>query len=196
MGGLISGIAGLVEGNPTSTEQGELGGLGTTETSTGTTATNAAQGYYGGILSGNPEEIAQTLAPEISSGATQVQQNANANAQFGNRSGGTNSSTQAAQSNERGNIINLTGQLQQGAAAGEAGLGTNLLSQASTNINDQAGLAKQAQQTQLSEIGQVANGAGEIAAAPFTGGASLGTGGLSLPGFGGSTPPDLRSPPG
>ena len=175
MGGLVGGIFDLTQGDPTSTEQSELGSLGTQETSTGTAATNAAQGYYGGILSGNQAQIAETLAPEISSGAQAEQQQKQTNAEFGNRSGGTNSSTQAADSQERGNIINLIGQAQQGAASGEASLGTNLLGQASSNINSQAGLATQNQQRETSDVGGIASGVASIAA--------------GLPAFG-STAPD------
>jgi len=177
MASLVSGIFDLAEGNPTQQEQGQLGDLGTFVTNTGEGAVNAAQGYYGGILSGNPEDIAKTLAPEISAGAQQVQQQAATNAQFGNRGGGTNASTQGAQSNERGNIINLIGQEQQNAAGAEAGLGTNLLSQATGNITSEAGLAAANQQRQTADVGGIAQGAAEIAsgvAGGFAGGGGAG----------------------
>src|SRR6185437_1867663 len=134
MASMVSGIFDLLGGNPVEKEQNEFGDLSNFETGTGEGATTAANDYYKGILSGNPEEIAETLAPEISAGNQQVQQLAQTNAEFGNRGGGTNASTQAAKSQERGNIINLIGGLQQGAAAGEAGIGENMLPQASKNL--------------------------------------------------------------
>lgn len=163
MGSLVSGIYDLAEGDPTKQEQGQLGDLGTYGTNTGEGAINAGNTFEQGILSGDPAAQAKALAPEIASGQQQVQQQAQTNAEFGDRSGGTNASTQAAQSNERGNIINLEGQLQQRAASTELGLGTDLLSQASGNLQAEAGLASQNQQRQTSDVGGIAQGAAEIA---------------------------------
>lgn len=169
MGSIASGLYDLFSGDPTQKEQNQFGDLSNFETGSGESGINAAQGYYGGILSGNPEEIAQTLAPEISAGNQQVQQQAQTNAEFGNRGGGTNSSTQAAKSQERGNIINLIGGLQQGAAAGEAGIGENLLPQASSNLVQEAGLATQNQQRVAGDVGGIVSGAAQVAAGIPTG---------------------------
>src|ERR1700677_4712465 len=193
MGSLISGIAGLVNGDPTQQQEGQLNDLGQFGTNQGEGDINAAQGYFGGILSGDPSKIAETLAPEISTGSQQLQQQKNTTAEFGNRSGGNTSSIASADSNERGNIINLIGQTQSGAAAAEAGLGTNLLGQASGNIQADAGLKRAQNTAELGDISGIATGAAEIAAAPFTGGASLGEGDLSLPGFGSTPPPVTNS---
>jgi hypothetical protein len=163
-GALASGIFDLNAGDPTQQEEGQLGDLSTYGTNTGEGAVNTANTYEQGILSGDPSTIAKTLAPEISAGQGQVQQAAMTNAQFGNRSGGTNASTQGAQAGERGNIINLIGQEQQGAAGAEASLGTNLLGQASSNINSEADLAAANQQRESSDVGSVAQGAGQIVA--------------------------------
>jgi hypothetical protein len=164
MGSLVSGIFDLSQGDPTKQEQGQLGDLSGYETKTGEAGTTAASDYYGGILSGDPAKIAQTIAPEISTGAQELEQQKKTTAEFGNRSGGNNASTQAGESQERGNIINLIGGLQQGAAAGEAGLGTNLLSQSSGNITTEAELAAANQQRQLADVGGIAQGASEILA--------------------------------
>lgn len=163
MGGLVGSIFDLASGDPTKDQEGQLGDLGTFTSNTGQGDINAADSYYSGILSGDPAKIAETLSPEIKAGQDQVQQQAQQNAQFGNRSGGTNSSTNAAQSNERGNIINLIGQAQQGAAGAEAGIGTNLLSQATGNITADAGLKSANQQRKTSDVGGIAQGAAEIA---------------------------------
>lgn len=163
MGALASGIFGLLSGDPTKTEENQLSALSGYETPTGEKNTTAASDYYTGILSGNPEEIAQTLAPEISAEQGQTQQAKDTMAQFGNRSGGTNSAANAADAQSRANIINLIGGAQQNAAAGAAGLGTNLLGQTSSNINSQAALARQQQEAQQADVGNIAQGAAEIA---------------------------------
>lgn len=167
MGGLISGILGLVDGDPTKTEENELASLSAYETPQGQQATTAANNFYGGILSGNPEQIATTLAPEISAATGQAEQKKKTNAEFGNRGGGTNAANQAIDAGTRGDIINLIGQEQNTAAAGEAGLGTNLLSQSSGNINAQAGLAEQAEKNKLADVGDIAQGAAQIASGFF-----------------------------
>lgn len=172
MGSLASGIFGLVAGDPTQQQEGQLNDLGTYETGTGEGATTAANNYYGGILSGDPAEIAKTLAPEIKAGQDQVQQKAQTNSQFGNRSGGVNSSTQQAQSANEGNIISLIGQEQAGAAAGEAGIGSTNLSQASGNIQADAGLKRAQQNAEAGDIGGIVNGAAQIAGDVATGGLS------------------------
>lgn len=169
MGGLVGGIFDLFGGNPTAGEQNALQGVSGFENNTGESAVNAGLGFENQILSGNPQAIAQLEAPEIRSGQDQVQQQAEQNALFGNRGGGTNASTQVAQSNERGNIINLTGQLQQGAAATELGAGEDLLGQGSTNLMNEALLAQQNRQRQVGDVSGIASDAASIAA-PFVGG--------------------------
>lgn len=176
MASLASGIFDLFEGDPTKKEESQFGSLADYGINTGEGATNAANQFYGDILSGDPSKIAETLAPEIRAGQQQVQQQAQQGAEFGNRGGGTNAATQAAQSGERGNIISLIGGLQQGAAAGEAGIGSNLLNLGSNSLGNEANLATQNQQRMASDVGGIAQGAASIAA-PFLGGAG-GAGGV------------------
>jgi hypothetical protein len=177
MGGLISGLYGLFSGNPAQQEENALGSLAGYEGNTGEGAVNAGLGFYNSILSGNPEEIAQALAPEISAGQGQIQQQAEQNAFFGNRGGGTNASTQAAQAQQRGNLINLIGGLQQGAAGAELGAGMGLLGQSGTNYMNEAELANQWRQQQLSDIGDITQGVGQI----FSGLTGGGGGGMFDP---------------
>jgi hypothetical protein len=180
MGSLASGIFGLVEGDPTEKEEHQLGGLGSYETGTGEGLTTAGAAEEEDILSGDPTKTAQALAPELSSGQTQVEQQAKQNAEFGNRGGGTNASTQAAESGERGNIINLVGGLQSGTAGAAVGQGSGLLGQASSNINSEAGLARAQQQAEQADVGGIVQGAAQIASGFMGGG-----------GGGGETPEDL-----
>jgi hypothetical protein len=179
MGSLVSGIYDLIEGDPTKQEQGQLGDLGTFSSSTGQGDVNAANSYYGGILSGDPAQIAKTLAPEISSGAQGLEQQKKTTAEFGNRGGGTNSSTQAGESQERGNIINLEGGLQAGAAGAEASLGTNLLGHATNNISQEAGLASANQARQTADVGGIATGAAQIASGFIDPAAAAAPGGVT-----------------
>lgn len=163
MGGLAGGIFDLMGGNPAQSEQNQFGSVANYGINTGEGATTAANNYYQGILSGNPQKMAETLAPEISAGQQEVQQQAQTNAEFGNRSGGTNASTQAAQGQERGNIIDLMGGLQKGAAGAEAGLGSNMLSQGSKNLANQANLALGWRNQQVNDVNGIASGVASIA---------------------------------
>jgi hypothetical protein len=166
MGGFVGSIFDLASGDPTSGEQQGLQGLSGFENNAGEGAVNAGLGFNNAILSGNPEAIAQVEAPEIRAGQQQVQQTAEQNALFGNRGGGTNSATNSAQSNERGNIINLTGQLQQGASQSDLNAGQNLLGQGAGNLVSQAGLASANQQRETNDVSGIAQGAADIAS-PF-----------------------------
>ena len=171
MASLVSGIYDLAEQDPAKTQEGELSSLGGFETGTGEGLTTAGANFDESILSGDPTRIAQTLAPEISSGQTQVQQQANQNAQFGTRSGGSTASTNAAQAGERANIINLEGGLQSGTAGSALSAGSNLLGQASSNIDDVAKMKIARQATRTADVGGIAQGAAGIASG-FAGGAS------------------------
>lgn len=163
MGGLVGGIFDLLGGDPTAKEQKGFGDLSGFENNIGEQGINAAQQFYGDILSGDPTKIAEVLAPEIKAGQEQVTQQALQNSNFGNRGGGTNSSTNAAQSGERGNIINLIGGLQQGAAGAEAGIGENLLGQGSSNLMNEANLAAQRRQQEVGDVGGIASDVASIA---------------------------------
>jgi hypothetical protein len=164
MGGLVGGIFDLAEGDPTAHETKQLGGLGDYETGVGEGLTTAGSGFEESILGGDPSKIGQALAPEISSGQKQVQEQALQNANFGNRSGGTNASTQAATGAERGNIINLVGGLQSGTAGQAVGQGAGLMGQASQNIGQEAQLAAANQQRVTGDVSGIAQSAAAIAA--------------------------------
>lgn len=178
MGSLVSGIYDLTAGDPTKVQEGQLGDLSTFTSNTGQGDVTNANSYYNGILSGDPAKIAQTLAPEISSGAQSAEQQKKTTAEFGNRGGGTNSSSQAIDSGERGNIINLEGGLQRDAAGAEASLGTNLLGQATNNITADASLKSADQARKSADVGGIATGAAQIATG-FIDPAAMGTPGVT-----------------
>ena len=173
MGGLVGGIFDLASGDPTQRQENALNSLYSYENPLGENSLNQGLGFYSDVLSGDPTKIAQALAPEIKAGGEQVQQQAEQNSMFGNRGGGTNASTQAAQSGERGNIINLIGGLQSGAAGSLTGAGENLLNMGSGNINSSADLALKNRQRQVGDVSGIAQSAAELAMG-FGGGAAAG----------------------
>lgn len=146
MGSLAGSIFDLIEGNPTAGEQSEFGTLGNEQIGTGENLVTPAATYYEDILSGDPTKIAQSLAPEISAGQNQVEQQALTGSEFGTRSGGTAAANNAAEGQERGNIINLVGGLQQGAASAAGNLGTEQENMGSGNVSKEADLATQNRQ--------------------------------------------------
>ena len=152
----------MVAGDPAKAEEGKLSDLGDFESGVGQKGTNASLDYDLGILSGDPAKIAQTLAPEISAQNQQVEQGKATTAQFGNRSGGNNAAGQAMDDRARGNIINLIGGLQQGAAQHAGNLGTYNLSMASPNYQAVAGLKTAGQDRKAGAIGGIAQGAADL----------------------------------
>jgi hypothetical protein len=163
MGGLVGGIFDLASGDPTQGEQKKFGSLGDYQTGVGEGLTTAGAGFNEDILSGDPTKISQALAPEISAGQGQVEQQRLQDANFGSRSGGTAASTAAAEGANRGNIINLVGGLQKSTAESSLTHGGNLMSEASGNIGNEAQLAEQRRQQQVGDVNGIATGAAEIA---------------------------------
>ena len=89
--------------------------------------------YYGGILSGDPAKIAESLAPAISANTQEAQQKKQTIGEFGARSGGNTASANAIDSGTRANTTNLIGGALNNAAAGEAGLGENQMNNGTVN---------------------------------------------------------------
>lgn len=131
----------------------------------------------------------KALAPEIKAGQDQVQQAAKTNAEFGNRGGGTNASTQAASANNRANLINAAVNAQTGAASNLASTGSGLLSTGMSGTEAGFDEAKTMQDQRAAMWNDIIKSSAAVAAAPFTGGSSLGFGPLSLPGSGGGIDP-------
>lgn len=141
MGAFLGSILGG-QNKTLSTDIGKAGDISNFGTTTGEKNITDASKYYSDILSGDPSKIAESIAPEVSTGATQTQQEKNQLAQFGTRSGGTAAASAGADAANRSNIINLIARLRQGAAAGATGIGENQTGQ---------GLQANAQQAQLSQ---------------------------------------------
>jgi hypothetical protein len=190
MGGLVGAVYDMWNGDPARTQESQLGALGGFETGTGEGLTTAGAKFDESILSGDPTSFATALAPEVSTGQQQVQQAANQGAQFGPRSGGTAASTANAKTAERGNIINLEGGLQSGAASSALSAGGNLLSQASGNIDSEANMLTARRAKDVNSVGtigksiaEMATGFAGLAPAPETGAVDMPTGGGGGSGF-------------
>jgi hypothetical protein len=174
MGSLVSGLFDLLSGNPYQAQQNQLQELGGYQTKEGEGLTTAGSKFEQDILSGDPTRIASALAPEISTGAHQVEQSRLQNANFGTRSGGTAAATQAAEAQNRGNIINLEGGLQAGTAGAAVGQGMNLMRDASGNILDVANLENERRNQVTGDVGGIASGVAQIATGLPFGGAGAG----------------------
>jgi hypothetical protein len=172
LGGLVGGIFDLAQGDPTQGEQKKFGSMGDYQTGVGEGLTTAGAGFNEDILSGDPTKISQALAPEISFGQGQVEQQRLHDANFGTRSGGTAASTANAEGANRGNIINLVGGLQKSTAESSLSHGGNLMDSASSNIGNEAQLAEQRRQQQVGDVNGIASSVASIATGLPMGGAA------------------------
>ena len=163
MGGLLSSIFDLAAGNPVQGEQNQFGALSGYQTGVGEGLITPAAQYEESILSGDPTKTAQAMAPEISANQKQTQQFKNQTAEFSPRSGGTAASVANADTSGRSNLIDLLGKEQSGAASTSLSAGSGLLDSASSNLGQEADLAEQWRQSQVSDIGQIGQSAAEIA---------------------------------
>lgn len=129
---------------------------------------NLRQGskFWSDILSKNSGRIAQAIEPEISAQQKQVQQGEKTAAEFHNRGGGVNSSVQSALGEARGNITDLVGKLQTGAASSLTSSGSDLLSKAMESSGETAALSEQ----------QLENWRNSILGGAITGGVAIGLG--------------------
>lgn len=167
MGGFASGLFDLFAGNPAAKEQQQFGGFADWGIGEGEGDATTASTYFNNVLT----DPTKALAPEIAADQGQIEQQRLTDANFGNRSGGTNATTQNAEGAGRGDIIKLMGD-EQGKAAGEIGtLGTTLTGQGENALGSEANLAETRRSQVDSDVGNIAQGAAELA--------------LGIPGMGG-----------
>lgn len=147
--------------------------------------------FMSSILSGDSSKISQALAPQISAAKTRAQEGVKTAAEFGGRSGGTAASTSAINDKVHSDITDLIGKLTGSSVSGLSSLGTNLLGQGMNGTATAFGEAKTIHDQELARMNDIFKSSAAVAAAPFTGGASLGGltggggGGFSMPGGGG-----------
>jgi len=100
-----------------------LSKAGTNLTSAGESDTGKASRYYSAILSGNPAAVMQAAAPEINAIGKQSDAQKKDIANFGNRTGGTNQTSQAISTTNRGQVADVISGKRDTAAGAEAGIG-------------------------------------------------------------------------
>lgn len=170
---------GLFEG-PSSQEKGQYNLLDSTSrfsTGLGQSDSTLSSTFFQNLLT----DPTKALTPEISSGQNQVHQQAKTNAEFGNRGGGTNASTQKASADNRTNFLNASVGAKTSAAGTLASTGGNLLSTGQQGSEAAFGEAQTMQAQRAAMWNDIIKSSLAVASAPFTGGASLG-------GLGGGSP--------
>jgi hypothetical protein len=163
----------------------------------------ASSKFMTDILSGDVGKITQALAPQIGAAKSSAQQQNKQNAEFGTRSGGTAASTAATNDKVHSDITNLIGQLTGGAASSLSSVGDSLLGKGMKGDEVGYDIAKDMQQQKEAKFNDIISSSAAVAAAPFTGGASLTglvsggnsgmSGGFSMPSFGGGAPGPINA---
>jgi hypothetical protein len=136
--------------------------------------------FYSSILSGDPSQIAKSLGPEIKGIQDRTQQSKNTTAQFGNRSGGNNSSMQMAGDESRSQINQMISSLLGSSASNLGNMGSSLLGTGLSALSTQAGLSQERMQNWSQSI------LGKGITGSIQAGESFATGGLGGMAAGGS----------
>lgn len=173
---------------PTDAERGQYGALDASTrfaTDNGERNITASSDFMRSILGGDSTKIATTLAPQIGTAKTSANQQTKTNTQFGTRSGGTAASNTVANDKVHSDITDLIGNLTGSSATGLSSSGDSLLSKGMSGQQALFAEAEQLHKEQQAKLSGLTNDIGKVAAvaaAPFTGGASL----LALKAFNGS----------
>jgi hypothetical protein len=150
--------------NPTINKQiDQLGNFAGSTMQTGFNDTNAASNFFNSLLQGGGA-TSKVLAPQVRAIQNQTQQQKQTASQFGNRSGGTNSQMQMADSTGRAAYNDLVSSLLGTSANSLAGIGSNLLNTSLTGYQQQLNASQQQMQNwQNSIFGKgIAGGIGAI----------------------------------
>ena len=140
-----------------------LAGLSNTEANIGLGDLNQSQGFMSAILSGDPAKIGQVLGPQIQGIQGQGQQKIQTNAQFGNRSGGTNASNQTAADTTRSNINNMVSSLTGSAVSGLNNNGLSLTNSAQSGFGTAFNQANTMQQQSAKQWNDLIGGISSVA---------------------------------
>ena len=184
------GFFGIGQG-PSGAEESQyssLAGIGNFATSTGESAISSSNNFWQSILSGDPAQISKVLGPMMSTVNKQGQQEKMTMSQFGNRSGGTNSAAQNIGDNTRTTIDKAVSSLTGDAASALGASGSSLLSAGLSAHQAAFQSADTIQKQKAAQTNDLFKSIASFAAAPFTGGASLGAE------FGGGGSPFAKSP--
>ncbi len=151
--------------NPTlSKTMAQTGSIGNFATGMGESNSTAGSNFFHSLLSGNQSKISSALAPETSLMQSNAQQAENNASQFGTRSGGTAATMANIGNEQRGNMLNLVGRLQTGAASNLLGSGQEMLGMGLNAYNQQANMSEE----------QMQNWQNSLFGGALTGGAAIG----------------------
>jgi hypothetical protein len=164
-------------------EAGAEGAIGNFATSEGEADIGASDKFWQAILSGDPGQISKVLGPELSAVNKQAQQSKKTSSEFGNRGGGTNAGAQMTDDNVKASINGMIAKLTSKAADTLGGTGGGLLSTGLTAHNAAFGADTTIHDENEAKWNDIFSSAASVAAAPFTGGASLAS--ISKPPSGG-----------
>ena len=138
LGGFFSALFGGQDKNLNSLI-GTFNQAGSSSLGQGQKNQNTAGNFWNSIISGDSSKTAQALAPEISSEKKAVQQDQKTSAMFGNRSGGTAASNNAATDKVHSDITNLVGSLTNSSASSLASLGSAQVGEGSGLLSQEQG---------------------------------------------------------
>jgi len=153
---------------------------------TGEGLVGSSSAFINALMSGNQADISKLLAPQISAISKQANEKTQTNAEFGSRSGGTNASNQNTMDTARAGVNDLTSNLTSGAIGEGLSAGTNLLNSSMGGFGTAFNQNNTMQNQRANQWNDIFKSSAAVAAAPFTGGASLGMGSFSMPGGGSS----------
>jgi hypothetical protein len=127
---------------------------------------SASTDFMKDLLSGDPTKVAQVLAPQIDAITGRAQQQKNNLAEFGNRSGGNNSTASAIDANTGAQVTDLIGNLIGNAANNLMSSGENLLNLGTSGFGNAFSAAKTMQDQNAAKwndlIGSIAGVAGGV----------------------------------
>lgn len=161
-----------------------LAGIANFGTSQGEGDILTADNFWKAILSGDPTQMSKVLGPEFSGINKRGQESKKTASEFGNRGGGTNAWMQMTDDKTRSSIDELISNLTGHAASALGASGSSLLSVGASAHDAAFSQANTMQQQRSAQINDLFKSIASVAAAPFTGGASLGFGALKMPGGG------------
>ncbi len=153
---------------------------------------SASDQFMRAILSGDATKTSQALAPQIGAAKKSAQQDIATRTQMGSRSGGNAAANASTGDKVHSDITSMIGQLTGGAASELGSRGSSLLGMGMSGDQAAFGEAKTLQAQNLAKINDIISSIASVAAAPFTGGASLtdlvpgSSGGFHMPGGGGA----------
>ena len=107
-------------------------------TNLGTKDLTQGSNFFSDILSGDPTKIGAVLGPQISGIQQRGNEQIQTNAEFGNRSGGTNASNQHNMDTQRSQVEQMISQLTGQSAGAVTGIGESALGTATTANQMQA----------------------------------------------------------